>query len=80
MPGAVGPEVGPDAGQWFGPSVDLTVHLLGADGAGLAARATTGRVRPATATRPSTMALWMPTGGHELVAYATQLMFFAFGV
>lgn len=29
MPGSVGQKVGPDAGMWFGPSVDYTFHLLG---------------------------------------------------
>ena len=28
MPGAVGEKIGPQEGNWFAPSVDLTVHLL----------------------------------------------------
>jgi acyl-CoA thioesterase len=78
MPGAVGQKLGPDSGSWFGPSVDLTVHLLGAPGPGwLLAH---NRARHAGDGYASVeMALWDPADG-ALVAYATQLMFFAFGV
>jgi acyl-CoA thioesterase len=78
MPGAVGQKLGPDSGSWFGPSVDLTVHLLGTPGPGwLLAH---NRARHAGDGYASVdMALWDPADG-ALVAYATQLMFFAFGV
>lgn len=78
MPGAVGQKLGPDAGSWFGPSVDLTVHLLGSARPGwLLAH---NRARHAGDGYASLeMALWDPSD-RTLVAYATQLMFFAFGV
>ncbi len=76
MPGAVGQKLGPDAGPWFGPSVDLTVHLLEATEPGwLLAH---NRARHAGDGYASVdQAIWTPDG--RLVAYATQLMFFAFG-
>jgi acyl-CoA thioesterase len=80
MPGAVDERLGPDGGLWFGPSVDLTVHLLGTFGPDwLLAH---NRARHAGDGYASVeMALWDPSGpaGPRLVAYATQLMFFAFG-
>jgi acyl-CoA thioesterase len=78
MPGAVGQKLGPAAGPWFGPSVDLTVHLFGAPRPGwLLAH---NRARQAGDGYASVdMALWDPSDW-SLVAYATQLMFFAFGV
>ena len=77
MPGAVGQKIGPDAGPWFGPSVDLTVHLLGATDPGWLLGH--NRARQAGDGYASVeMALWSREG--TLVAYATQLMFFAFGV
>jgi len=77
MPGAVGQKLGPDAGPWFGPSVDLTVHVLDAAPPGwLLAH---NRARHAGDGYASVeQALWTADG--RLVAYATQLMFFAFGV
>lgn len=77
MPGAVGQKLGPDAGPWFGPSVDLTVHLLAETGPGwLLAH---NRARHAGDGYASVdQALWTADG--RLVAYATQLMFFAFGI
>jgi len=74
MPGAVGQRVGRSERPWFGPSVDLTVHLLGA------AREEwllgVNRARHAGDGYASVeMALW---SGDELVAYATQAMFFTF--
>jgi acyl-CoA thioesterase len=81
MPGAVFRKLGPDTEQWFGPSADLTVHLLNP--------ATPGwllghnRARHAGDGYASVdMALWDPDGegGPTLVAYATQMMFFAFGI
>jgi acyl-CoA thioesterase len=74
MPGAVGQKLGPDRDDWFGPSADLTVHLLGP--------ATPGwllvhnRARHAGDGYASAdAALWDPRT-HTLVAYATQVMFF----
>jgi acyl-CoA thioesterase len=77
MPGAVSQRVGPDADSWFGPSVDLTFHLLGPARPGwLIAH---NRARHAADGYASVdMALWDPTD-RTLVAYATQLMFFSFG-
>ena len=77
MPGAVGQKLGPDSGPWFGPSVDLTVHLLDRTDPGwLLAH---NRARHAGDGYASVdQALWTADG--RLVAYATQLMFFAFGV
>ena len=81
MPGAVGQKLGPQDDPWFGPSVDLTVHLLGDVRPGwLLAH---NRARHAGDGYASVdMALWDPLApeGPTLVAYATQLMFFAFGV
>lgn len=76
MPGAVGRKLGPESGTWFGPSVDLTVHLLDhrIEPGWLLAH---NRARHAGDGYASVdMALWTEDG--RLVAYATQLMFFAF--
>jgi Acyl-CoA thioesterase C-terminal domain/Acyl-CoA thioesterase N-terminal domain len=77
MPGAVAQKIGPDQ-DWFGPSADFTFHVLD--------RARPGwllghnRARHAGDGYASVeMALWDPRGP-TLVAYATQMMFFAFGV
>jgi acyl-CoA thioesterase len=81
MPGAVGQKLGPDGGMWFGPSVDLTLHVLGPATPGwLLAH---NRARHAGDGYASVdMALWDPRAaeGPALVAYATQVMFFAFGI
>jgi acyl-CoA thioesterase len=80
MPGAVGQKLGDQGEPWFGPSVDLTVQVLNA--------ATSGWLLGHNRSRHAgdgyasvDMALWDPrgAGGPTLVAYATQLMFFAFG-
>lgn len=77
MPSAVGQKVGPQTDPWFGPSVDLTVHLLDTCEPGWFL--THNRARHAGDGYASVdMALWTPEG--RLVAYATQLMFFAFGI
>ena len=67
MPGAVGQKLGPDSGSWFGPSVDLTIHLFGAPRPGwLLAH---NRARHAGDGYASVdMALWDPHDG-ALVAY-----------
>lgn len=74
MPGAVGQRVGRTERSWFGPSVDLTVHLF--------ADATeewllgVNRARHAGDGYASVdMELW---SAGDLVAYATQAMFFTF--
>lgn len=74
MPGAIGQKLGPTERRWFGPSVDLTVHL-GADcrspwvlGHNTARWAGDGYASV-------DMTLW---DGDTLVAYATQTSFFTF--
>jgi hypothetical protein len=78
MPGAVFRKLGPDTEPWFGPSADFTIHLLGDARPGwLLAH---NRAHHAGGGYASVeMALWDP-GARALVAYATQMMFFAFGV
>ncbi|HLN44059.1 MAG TPA: thioesterase family protein [Acidimicrobiales bacterium] len=75
MPGAVGERLGPGLPMWFGPSADLTVHVLGrATSEWLLAR---NRARHAGDGYASVeMELWDPARG--IVAYATQMMFFSF--
>ena len=83
MPGAVGEKVGPRLRQgWFGPSVDLTFHLL--DTCRSEWVLAHNRARFAGDGYASLdMALWdFGSDGTEdgkLVAYATQLCFFNFG-
>lgn len=76
MPGCVGQKIGPVDEPWFGPSVDLTVHLLEDTEPGwLLAH---NRARHAGDGYASVeQALWTRDG--RLVAYGTQTMFFAFG-
>jgi acyl-CoA thioesterase len=74
MPGAVGQRIGPMDRRWFGPSVDLSFHLLGP------ARSEwvlgVNRARHAGDGYASVdMELWSEGA---LVAYATQAMFFTF--
>jgi hypothetical protein len=78
MPGAVGQKIGQPDEPWFGPSADFTIHLFGTAQPGwLLAQ---NRARHAGDGYASVeMALWDPTE-RALVAYATQVMFFAFGV
>jgi acyl-CoA thioesterase len=77
MPGAVGQKLGPDSGTWFGPSADFTIHVL--DRARPGWLLAHNRARHAGEGYASVdMALWDPTGP-TLVAYSTQVMFFAFG-
>jgi hypothetical protein len=78
MPGAVGQKLGPDVGPWFGPSVDFTIHLLGSARPGWLLGH--NRARFAGDGYASVeMALWDPAD-RSLVAYATQVMFFALGI
>ena len=81
MPGAVGEKAGPQARSWFAPSVDLTVHLLGACRSPWVLAH--NRARHAADGYASTdVALWDcgPEGTSEprIVAYATQMVFFSF--
>lgn len=77
MPSSVGQKLGPDAGQWFAPSVDYTLHLFRSPPADWALAHL--RARHAGEGYASVeLALWDPAGPH-LVAYATQVMLFAFG-
>lgn len=78
MPGAVDQRVGPVDGGWFGPSVDLTLHLFGSATPGWLLAHNTARWA-GDGYASVDMALWDPRED-RLVAYATQLMFFAFGV
>lgn len=75
MPSSIGERMGPGSPDWWGPSTDLTVHLLG--------EARTDwllavlRARRATEGYASVeAAMWDRTG--ELVAHATQVMFLRF--
>jgi acyl-CoA thioesterase len=82
MPGAVGEKVGrTERGSWFGPSVDLTFHLLGECRSEWVLAHNRAR-HAADGYASIDMALW-DCGAEgadppELVAYATQVMFFAF--
>jgi hypothetical protein len=79
MPGSVGQKVGPDHGNWFGPSVDYTFHSFGppADGWMLIDY----RARQAGDGYASVeSALWdmADRSAPRLVAHACQMMFFVF--
>lgn len=81
MPGAVGEKMGPQHREWFAPSIDLTVHLLGeARSPWLLAH---NQARWAGEGYASgDMSLWdcgvEGTAAPRLVAYATQLFCFSF--
>ncbi len=77
MPGAVFEKVSPTEDRWFAPSTDLIVHLFGAATPGWLL----GHYRAHLAGdgyASVDAAVWDPRGadGPELVAYATQQMFF----
>lgn len=78
MPSAVFEKIGSTGeDQWFGPSADLTVHLFGTATPGwLLAHNRAHQAGDGYASVE--MALWDPRGveGPELVAWATQQMFF----
>jgi acyl-CoA thioesterase len=76
MPGSVGERMGGTDVEWFGPSADLTVHVVGAASPGwLLAR---GRARHAGQGYASIeLELWDPDR-RALVAYGTQQMYFQF--
>jgi acyl-CoA thioesterase len=76
MPGSVGQKLGPDAGPWFAPSVDFTLHVFRPAPAGwLFSHQRARHAGDGYASVDS--ALWDPAGPH-LVAYATQVMLFTF--
>jgi len=77
MPSAVTQKVGPEEG-WFGPSADFTIHLLNPARPGWLVAHNQARYA-GDGYASVDLALWDPTGP-TLVAYATQMMFFAFGV
>ncbi|MDQ3461473.1 MAG: thioesterase family protein [Actinomycetota bacterium] len=77
MPGAVFEKVSPTEDRWFAPSTDLTVHLFGAATPGwLLGHYCAHLAGDGYASVDA--AIWDPRGadGPELVAYATQQMFF----
>lgn len=77
MPGAVSQKVGPTDEIWFGPSADYTVHLFGDVEPGW--HLGHSRARWAGDGYASVeMTLWNEALTRP-VAYATQVMFFAFG-
>jgi acyl-CoA thioesterase len=76
MPGSVGQKLGPDAGRWFAPSVDFTLHAFRPAPPGwLFSHQRARHAGDGYASVDS--ALWDPSGPH-LVAYATQVMLFSF--
>jgi hypothetical protein len=79
MPGAVDERLGPGNRNWFGPSIDLTVHLL--DDCRSPWVLAHNRARWAGDGYASAdMALWDcgsdGSGEPSLVAYATQMFLF----
>jgi acyl-coenzyme A thioesterase PaaI-like protein len=76
MPGAVSQKLGEHVGGWFGPSADLTVHLLGPARPGFLLAHNKAR-HAGDGYASVEMALWDPADW-SLVAYATQMMFFTF--
>ena len=74
MPGAIGQRLGPTDRPWFGPSVDLTLHLCADCRADWVLAHNTARWA-GDGYASVDMALW---DGDTLVAYATQTSFFTF--
>ncbi len=74
MPGAISQRIGPTERPWFGPSVDLTVHLCGDCHTPWVLAHNTARWA-GDGYASIDMALW---DGDTLVAYATQTSFFTF--
>ena len=79
MPGAVNEGTGPLRRPWFGPSVDLTFHLLGDCGDGWVLGHNRAR-HAGDGYASADMALWDHTdmAAPKLVAYATQIFFFRY--
>lgn len=74
MPGAISQRIGPTERLWFGPSVDLTVHLCGDCHSPWVLAHNTARWA-GDGYASIDMALW---DEDTLVAYATQTSFFTF--
>ena len=74
MPGAVGQRVGPTERPWFGPSVDLTLHMCADCRSPWLLGHNTARWA-GDGYASVDMALW---DGDTLIAYATQTSFFTF--
>lgn len=74
MPGAIGQRVGPTGRPWFGPSVDLTVHVCADARSDWLLGHNTARWA-GNGYASVDMSLW---DGDTLVAYATQTSFFTF--
>jgi acyl-CoA thioesterase len=74
MPGAIGQRLGPTDRPWFGPSVDLTVHMCADCHSPWVLAHNTARWA-GDGYASVDMALW---DGDTLVAYATQTSFFTF--
>ncbi len=79
MLGSVGQRVGYTEQRWLGPSVDLTVHLFADPRPGWILSHSKARIAD-DGYASLECSLWDPTGddGAQLVAHATQLMFFTF--
>jgi acyl-CoA thioesterase len=76
MPSSVGQRMGPGQPDWYPPSADLTVHVLGEARSGwLLAHLHARRATAGYASVES--ALWDPTD-RSLVAHAAQVMFLSF--
>ena len=79
MPGPVGQKLGPQEHDWFAPSIDFTLQVLGTASPGwLLAHQKARHAGDGYASVEA--ALWDPRGpvGPTLVGYATQLMLFSF--
>jgi acyl-CoA thioesterase len=74
MPGAIGQRIGPTERPWFGPSIDLTVHMCGDCRSPWVLGHNTARWA-GDGYASVDMALW---DGSTLVAYGTQVSFFTF--
>jgi acyl-CoA thioesterase len=76
MPGAIWQKLEPDAPPWFGPSLDLTLHVLGPAAPGWLLVHNRARVAAGGYASVESV-LWDPAS-RTPAAYATQVMFFAF--
>jgi acyl-CoA thioesterase len=75
MPSSINERLGPDRPDWWGPSADLTVHLLAESRSDwILAHLRTRRAADGYAS--AEIELWDTDAG--LVAYGTQVMFFTF--
>jgi hypothetical protein len=76
MPGAIWQRLEPDAPPWFGPSLDLTLHVLGPAAPDWLLVHNRARVAGDGYASVESV-LWDPAS-RTPAAYATQVMFFAF--